>query len=139
MPVSRPYAMPSGKCARRGSGPSGSGSPGPNWSLPLATIAYYGPDDKFASKVVVGIILQEGDEPAFLERWFSDGADLRSDPAIAQRILDFIQEHHVERVAMLDRIFGCPHEEGVDYPEGESCPECPFWANRDRWTGKPIS
>ena len=33
--------------------------------FPLATIAYYGPDDKFASKVVVGIIPQEGDEPAF--------------------------------------------------------------------------
>ena len=33
--------------------------------FPLATIAYYGPDDKFASKVVVGIILQEGDEPSF--------------------------------------------------------------------------
>ena len=107
--------------------------------FPLATIAYYGTDDKFASKVVVGIILREGDEPAFIERWFSDGADLRSDPAILQRILDFIQEHHVERVAMLDRIFGCPHEEGIDYPEGESCPQCPFWANRDRWTGKPIS
>ena len=107
--------------------------------FPLATIAYYGPDDKFASKVVVGIILREGDEPSFLERWFSDGADLRSDLSIVQRILDFIQEHHVERVAMLDRIFGCPHEEGVDYPEGESCPQCPFWANRDRWTGKLIS
>ena len=107
--------------------------------FPLATIAYYGPDGKFASKVVVGIILREGDEPAFIERWFSDGADLRSDPTILQRILDFIQEHHVERVAMLDRIFGCPHEEGVDYPEGEICPQCPYWANRDRWTGKLIS
>jgi hypothetical protein len=106
--------------------------------FPLATIAYYGPDDKFASKVVVGIILQEGGEPTFLEKWFSDGADLRSDPSTLQRVLDFIQKHHVERVAMLDRIFGCPHEEGVDYPEGESCPQCPFWANRDHWTGKPI-
>lgn len=107
--------------------------------FPLATIAYYGPDDRFASKVVVGIILREGDEPAFLERWFSDGADLRSDLSIGQRILDFIQEHHVERVAMLDRILGCPHEEGADYPEGESCPQCPYWANRDRWTGRLIS
>ena len=107
--------------------------------FPLATIAYYGPDDKFASKVAVGIILQEGDEPAFLERWFSDGADLRSDPSTLQRVLEFIQEHHSERVAMVDRMLGCPHEEGVDYPEGESCPQCPFWANRDRWTGKSIS
>ena len=107
--------------------------------FPLATIAYYGPDDKFASKVVVGIIPQEGDAVSSLERWFSGGADVRFDLAITQLILDFIQEHRIERVAMVDRILGCPHEEGVDYPEGESCPQCPFWANRDRWTGKLIS
>jgi hypothetical protein len=34
-----------------------------------------------------------------------------------------------------DRIVGCPHEEGIDYPDGEKCPECPFWATRDRWSG----
>jgi len=107
--------------------------------FPLATIAYYGPDDKFASKVVVGIIPQEGDAVSSLERWFSVGADLRFDLSITQLILEFIQEHRIERVAMVDRILGCPHEEGVDYPEGESCPQCPFWANRDRWTGKLIS
>jgi len=107
--------------------------------FPLATIAYYGPDDKFASKVVVGIIPQEGDAVSSLERWFSVGADVRFDLSITQLILEFIQEHRIERVAMVDRILGCPHEEGVDYPEGESCPQCPFWANRDRWTGKLIS
>jgi len=31
-------------------------------------------------------------------------------------------------------IIGCPHEEGTDYPEGKSCPQCPFWAGRDRFT-----
>ena len=107
--------------------------------FPLATIAYYGPDDKFASKVVVGIIPQEGDAVSSLERWFSVGADVRFDLSITQLILEFIQEHRIERVAMVDRLLGCPHEEGVDYPEGESCPQCPFWANRDRWTGKLIS
>ena len=107
--------------------------------FPLATIAYYGPDDKFASKVVVGIIAQEGDAVSSLERWFSVGADVRFDLSITQLILEFIQEHRIERVAMVDRILGCPHEEGVDYPEGASCPQCPFWANRDRWTGRLIS
>ena len=107
--------------------------------FPLATIAYYGPDDKFASKVVVGIIPQEGDAVSSLERWFSVGADVRFDLSITQLILELIQEHRVARVAMVDRLLGCPHEEGVDYPEGESCPQCPFWANRDRWTGKLIS
>jgi hypothetical protein len=33
---------------------------------------------------------------------------------------------------------GCPHEEGKDYPLGENCPQCPYWANRDRWSGKLI-
>jgi hypothetical protein len=28
-------------------------------------------------------------------------------------------------------------EEGIDYPEGSKCPECPFWADRDRFTGEP--
>ena len=26
-------------------------------------------------------------------------------------------------------------EEGVDYPLGGKCPECPIWASRDRWSG----
>lgn len=36
-------------------------------------------------------------------------------------------------MAMTDSILGCPHEEGIDYPEGGSCPQCPFWSGRDRW------
>ena len=50
--------------------------------FPLATIAYYGPDDKFSSKVVVGIILQ-GRKPtdSSLERWFSDAADFSGTPS----------------------------------------------------------
>jgi hypothetical protein len=31
------------------------------------------------------------------------------------------------------------HEEGIDYPEGEACPRCPFWAGRDRWTGQSVT
>jgi Extended Signal Peptide of Type V secretion system len=31
---------------------------------------------------------------------------------------------------------GRPHEEGIDYPEGSTCPRCPFWAHRDRWSGE---
>jgi hypothetical protein len=105
---------------------------------PIATIAYYGPDNNFASKVAVGIILQENGEVAFLERWFSRDRDVRADPTINQEIIAFLNQHPVKSVAMTDRIIGCPHEEGIDYPVGESCPECPYWANRDRWTGELI-
>ena len=32
----------------------------------------------------------------------------------------------------------CPHEEDKDYPEGGTCPQCPFWADKDRWSGLPV-
>ena len=47
----------------------------------------------------------------------------------------FIREQGAESVVIADRIMGCPHEEGIDYPEGEKCPSCPFWAYRDRFSG----
>jgi hypothetical protein len=107
---------------------------------PVATIAYYGPDDRFASKVVVGIILTEKDEQAAeVKKWFSTGIDVREDQAILRAMLAYIQEKGIQRVTMVDRIIGCPHEEGIDYPLGQDCPECPFWANRDRWTGELLN
>ena len=105
---------------------------------PVATIAFYGPDDRFASKVAVGIVPAEGADADPLERWFATDLDVRRDPAIGDRILAFIREHGARTVAMSDGIMGCPHEEGIDYPEGEVCPRCPFWAHRDRFTGEII-
>ena len=103
-------------------------------------MAYYGPTDQFASKVVVGITLDEkAKEVSVTRKWFATGVDGRRDLTIAQQIVEFLAQHHVERVALVDRIIGCPHEEGIDYPDGAACPQCPFWANRDRWTGKLIS
>jgi hypothetical protein len=52
-------------------------------------------------------------------------------------VLAFITEAGAKSVVMTDRIIGCPHEEGIDY-EGSTCPVCPFWAGRDRWTGKRL-
>jgi len=104
---------------------------------PVATIAYYGPDDKLATKVAVGI-LEENDQLVALRRWYSEEQDIRFDQGVNQQILEFIQKHEAQSVAMPDRIIGCAHEEGIDYPEGEVCPQCPFWANRDRWTGEVI-
>ena len=105
---------------------------------PVATVAFYGPDDQRATKVAVGIVTTEGAEPAALERWFSDETDVRTDSAIGHEILKFIEAHGVKSVVMADRIIGCPHEEGVDYPDGQVCPECPFWAHRDRWSGEVL-
>jgi hypothetical protein len=99
-------------------------------------VAFYGPDDRRATKVAVGIVPAEGAEADPLQRWFSEHEDTRADPGIARQIGEFIEAHGAKSVILVDRIIGCPHEEGVGYPEGTACPQCPFWANRDRWSGQ---
>jgi hypothetical protein len=105
---------------------------------PVGTVAFYGPDDKTATKLVVSIVPAEGAEPDPIRKWHSDeaGQDVRNDAAAVGEALEFLQEQGARSVAMADRIIGCPHEEGIDYPEGESCPLCPFWKGRDRWSGE---
>jgi hypothetical protein len=105
---------------------------------PVATVAYYGPDDRRASKVAVGIVMAEGEAAAELQRWFSEQADIRRDAGVQREILEFVRAHDVQSVAMADGILGCPHEEGIDYPSGATCPQCPFWANRARPLGKLV-
>jgi hypothetical protein len=105
---------------------------------PLATIVYYGPDDGLATKVVVAIFAKKDDLIA-MEKWFSDDEDIRRSSAINQQIVAFLARHHIDRVVMPDHILGCPHEEGVDYPEGRSCPHCPFWEGKDRWIQLPLN
>src|ERR1700732_5282560 len=101
---------------------------------PVATIAFYGPTATVASKVVVAIVRDEGHEPDPLERWFSEDVDVRTDAAVGEEVMAFIKRHGVRSVVVTDGLFGCPHEEGIDYPEGKSCPKCPYWAGRDRFT-----
>jgi hypothetical protein len=105
---------------------------------PIATVALYGPTAERASKVAVSVFLREGSEPDVLRRWFSVEDDVRFDPAIDAQILGFIEEHGVRSVVITDRIIGCPHEEGIDYPDGQKCPHCPYWASRDRFTHERI-
>ena len=105
--------------------------------FPLATIAFYGPDDRRATKLAVGIIMEGDQEPAELRRWFTGGADIREDQDTAEEVLAFLDRFGVRSVTMADRVIGCPHEEGIDY-EGPTCPYCPYWAGRDRWTGEII-
>ncbi len=104
---------------------------------PVGTVAFYGPDDRRASKVVAGVFMTEHSE-AEMRKWFSDAEDVRASEEIADEIVEFLRANNVRSVAMKEGIFGCPHEEGVDYAMGGTCPHCPFWANRDRYTGKVI-
>jgi len=106
---------------------------------PIATIALYGPDDHHATKVVVGIVTREAGDVDHLEKWFAEEGDVRSDDEISRQNRAFLATHNVASVTAPDRIIGCPHEEGIDYPDGTACPECPFWASRDRFTGELIN
>ncbi|TEU13887.1 MAG: hypothetical protein E3J21_17415 [Anaerolineales bacterium] len=96
--------------------------------FPVVTIAFYGPDDKTPTKIAVGIIDKEGEEPIALQRWA--GPNVASDPQIQAEIKAFIQEHKAKSVVMTEGVIGCPHEEGIDYPLGEDCPFCPFWEGK---------
>ena len=82
---------------------------------------------------------REDGDPDTQERWFAEDGDVRTDPAVAQAILELIRRYGAKSVVMTDRIIGCPHEEGIDYPDGGVCPRCPFRAHRDRWTGEVSS
>ena len=101
--------------------------------FPVATIAFYGPTNKTASKLVCSIIKYEGAEPEPMKKWFSK-SDLRKSENILGEVIKFIEVNHVKTVGMIDSIIGCPHEEGIDYSEGESCPNCEYWKGRDRFT-----
>lgn len=103
---------------------------------PAATLAFYGPTDQLATKAVIGIIEKEGSDVDVLHKWINVFADVRSDPAIGNEISEFLKKHNVKSVVSTGRIIGCPHEEGIDFPEGAFCPICTFWIGRDRFTGE---
>jgi len=101
--------------------------------LPLGTLLFYGPDNRRASKVVAAVFFEPRGEP-LMRKWFWDGElDARMDPRIGREVTRFFGENRVGRVVTTQGLAGCPHEEGIDYPDGEACPQCPFWADRDRW------
>jgi hypothetical protein len=98
---------------------------------PVGTVALYGPDDKLASKLVVGISPSARAGVTETKKWLRDG-DVREDAALLEEVLAFLAKSAVRSVVMTRGVFGCPHEEGIDYPEGGSCEACPYWKGRDR-------
>lgn len=104
---------------------------------PIATIAFYGPTNKVASKLVCSIIKHDRAEPEPMKKWFSKN-DIRKSENTLKEVLAFIEEHNAKTISMLDSIIGCPHEEGIDYPEGKFCPKCKYWQGRDRFTNELV-
>ncbi len=107
--------------------------------FPVATIAAYGPDNTGATKLVVSILQRPDDrKPRVMQTWITETADIRADEKIGADIAAFISDWHVKRTVDADRIIGCPHQEGIDYPMGRTCPLCPFWTGIDRFTHEPV-
>jgi hypothetical protein len=101
--------------------------------FPAATVAFYGPDDTRASRAVATIVPAKGAEPTHQASFTSGTADLREDPFVGEQVMAFVEKHEALSVFVSEEILGCAHEEGVDFPAGETCPACPFWVERDRW------
>jgi hypothetical protein len=109
-------------------------------NYPLATISAYGPQNRQATKLVVGILRRAGQKEANpMRTWSTDASDVRHDPVIAAELADWLRGQGIKDTVSYDRIIGCPHEEGIDYPIGRTCPQCPFWASIDRFTHEPFS
>jgi hypothetical protein len=107
--------------------------------FPLGTLIAYGPDLVRATKLVAAIIPEPDAEPIALQRWFVSEGDIRRDDRVSDEVVEFFEKHNARQTVVADRIMGCPHEEGIDYPLGSVCPECPFWAETDRFTHGPKS
>jgi hypothetical protein len=99
---------------------------------PVGTVAFYGPDGQFASKLVIGISPDPQRGVTETRKWSNEALDVRQDAKLLEEALAFLSQHNVKSVVMTDGIYGCPHEEGIDYPEGQSCERCSFWKDRDR-------
>lgn len=140
VPRSRITVKDAASSATRNSGPG----------YPRATLAYYGPTNSVATKVVVRIIPFEGADHAAEGTWFSRGdyADVRHEQSTFEPIQDFMKSHNVKKVEILRRtaeglkpdedlpeeamgdVVGCPHDEGIDFPAGDYCRRCRYWVRR---------
>ena len=104
---------------------------------PVGTLACYGPDDRRASKLVAAIIEHEAGDATEICKWYCEHGDVRDNLQIIEEVIAFLEQFGACSVVMPEGIIGCPHEEDIDY-HGPVCPECPFWANRDRWSDELI-
>ena|SRR3990167_237493 len=99
---------------------------------PVITIALYGPTNKLATKIAVGLISHQSADPVMM-RWYAE-TDIRKHTQILKEVFDYIsKQNDILSIAMTEKIIGCPHEEGIDYEAGKPCPQCPYWENQNRW------
>jgi hypothetical protein len=73
---------------------------------PIATVAFYGPTADLATKIAVSVVPDERNQPDLLERWYSDGTDIRSDSVIGEKVSDFLRQNQVRSVVAAEGILG---------------------------------
>ena len=102
----------------------------------IMTVALYGPNDTVATKMVASVVNENSGDIKEMEKWFSnDAEDVREIDQVVRGLAGMVEKWNLSTIVAPDKIIGCPHEEGIDYEEGASCPKCPYWAGRDRFTG----
>jgi hypothetical protein len=80
---------------------------------PIATVSAYGPDNRRATTLVVGILRRAGQKsPNPMCSWSTDGTDVRNDRVVAAELADWLGNQGIKDTLSYDRIIGCPHEEG---------------------------
>jgi hypothetical protein len=55
---------------------------------------------------------------------------LASNVEVRAEINAFLKEQRARTLVIAAGVFGCPHEEGTDFPEGGDCPHCTFWKGK---------
>jgi hypothetical protein len=96
---------------------------------PLGIIAFYGYNDRVASKAVIGIVKASGKPPENIKAWVFEHGDLRKDVPTIKELFRYIEAHQVVSVALTPGIYYCPHDPGVDFPHDGSCSRCSFWSH----------
>lgn len=78
-------------------------------AYPSGTTAYCGPAAERAGKAAGGVLKDKrGKRSDLSKKCFSDHGDLGDDFEVMAEIVEFLPENKIERVAVLDRIIGCP-------------------------------
>ena len=94
----------------------------------VGIITCYGFDDKTTTKMTATVLADQGNRVVKVRSWIA--SNILEDQRIAWEIRAFFEKHGVKTLSMSDGNIGCAHEEGLDFPQGEDCPFCPFWKGK---------
>ena len=91
--------------------------------FPVGTVALYGPDDRTTTKIVAGVIKEEGAD-AILERWV--GRNVKNNPKVQRQINDFMKRRGAKSVVSTESNFGCPTRKVLIFQRARTVPSVPI-------------